>query len=178
MTVVIPFYKQTVVNHPAKKLFIHYHCRSLSNCNMMFSKSCEYAIKATIHICIETRNGGRLSVSEIARAIESPEPFTAKILQNLSRHNIVSSAKGPGGGFYIAKDAKPIIVMDIVKLIDGPHAFERCGLGLKDCNDKKPCPIHNEFKSYAAKLKNLLEKKTIQELSKSIASGKTFLANS
>lgn len=144
---------------------------------MMFSKSCEYAIKAAIHICIETRHGGRLSVAEIAGAIDSPEPFTAKILQNLSRHGMVSSVKGPGGGFFIDKHAKPIVVMDIVKLIDGPAAFERCGLGLKECNHETPCPIHNEFVSYSRKLKNLLEKKTIQELSKSIGSGKAFLAN-
>lgn len=45
---------------------------------MMFSKSCEYAIKAVIHLCMETRDGKRLSVADIAEAIESPEPFTVK----------------------------------------------------------------------------------------------------
>ena len=115
---------------------------------MMFSKSCEYAIKAVIHICIETKDGSRLSIAEIAKEIDSPEPFTAKILQSLARHNVISSAKGPGGGFYIDAAAKPIPVMDIIDLIDGKHAFERCGLGLKECSETKPCPIHNEFKSY------------------------------
>ena len=144
---------------------------------MMFSKSCEYAIKAAIHICIETRDGSKLSIAHIAKAIDSPEPFTAKILQTLARHSIISSSKGPGGGFSIDKSAAPIKVMDIVDLIDGKQAFERCGLGLKDCDENHPCPIHKEFKSYSSRLKNLLENKTIQEFAKDIAAGRSFLMN-
>lgn len=144
---------------------------------MMFSKSCEYAIKAVIHLCIETRNGGRLGIVEIAQAIESPEAFTGKILQTLAKHEIISSSKGPGGGFFINPNSNPILVMDIVQLIDGKHAFERCGLGLKECSEDYPCPIHKEFKSYSTRLKNLFEKKTIQDLAKEIASGRSFLLN-
>ena len=77
---------------------------------MMFSKSCEYAIKAVIHLCMETHEGGRLSINDIAVAIDSPEPFTAKILQTLSKHKIISSAKGPGGGFYVEQKKKPFML--------------------------------------------------------------------
>lgn len=144
---------------------------------MMFSKSCEYALKAVIHICMETKDGRRLSIAEIAQAIESPEPFTAKILQTLARHKVVSSAKGPGGGFYIADGAPPIVVMDLVKLIDGSSAFERCGLGLKQCDERHPCPIHNQFKAYSVRLKKMLETKTVQDFAKEIKSGRAFLLN-
>ena len=144
---------------------------------MMFSKSCEYAIKATIHLCMETKDGGRLSIAEISEAIDSPEPFTAKILQTLARHGIISSAKGPGGGFFIESKAEPINVIEIIDLIDGKHAFERCGLGLKECDANHPCPIHNEFASYSSRLKKLLETKTIQEFSKEIKEGRAFLMN-
>lgn len=144
---------------------------------MMFSKSCEYAIKAVIHLCMETKDGNRLSISEIAQAIDSPEAFTAKILQTLARHDIISSAKGPGGGFFIQKNAAPIRVITIVDLIDGKHAFERCGLGLKECDASHPCPIHNEFSSYSSRLKKLLETKTIQEFATEIKAGKAFLMN-
>lgn len=144
---------------------------------MMFSKSCEYAIKAAIHICIESKKGKRLSIGQIAEAIESPVPFTGKILQTLARHEIISSAKGPGGGFFISENSRPVKIMEVVELIDGKQAFERCGLGLKECNENHPCPIHNEFKSYSAKLKNLLQNKNIQDLSKEIAAGRAFLSN-
>ncbi len=144
---------------------------------MMFSKSCEYALKAVIHLCIKAKGESRLNISEISRAIDSPEPFTAKILQTLSRHGIISSIKGPGGGFYIDKKAAPIRVIEIIDLIDGKHAFDRCGLGLKDCNEDRPCPIHKEFKSYSVQLKHLLETKTIQEFAKEISRGNAFLIN-
>ncbi len=144
---------------------------------MMFSKSCEYAIKAVIHLCMETKGGGRLSIAEISEAIDSPEPFTAKILQTLARHGIISSAKGPGGGFFIESKAGSIKVIEIIDLIDGKHAFERCGLGLKECDANHPCPIHNEFASYSSRLKKLLETKTIQEFSKEIKEGRAFLMN-
>lgn len=144
---------------------------------MMFSKSCEYAIKAVIHLCMETQAGGRLSINDIAVAIDSPEPFTAKILQTLSKHKIISSAKGPGGGFFVEHKKKPIYVMDIVHLMDGEDALNRCGLGLKECNEEHPCPIHNEFKSYSSRLKKLLETKTIQQFATEIKTGKAFLNN-
>jgi Rrf2 family protein len=144
---------------------------------MMFSKSCEYAIKAVIHLCMETHEGGRLSINDIAVAIDSPEPFTAKILQTLSKHKIISSAKGPGGGFYVEQKKKPIYVMDIVHLMDGEDALNRCGLGLKECSEDHPCPIHNEFKSYSSRLKKLLETKTIQQFAAEIKTGKAFLNN-
>jgi Rrf2 family protein len=126
---------------------------------------------------METKDGSRLSIAQIAEAIDSPEPFTAKILQTLAKHSFVSSAKGPGGGFYIEPDADPIVVMDIVELIDGKGAFERCGLGLKECDASHPCPIHNEFVSYSTRLKKLLETKTIQEFAKEIKKGNAFLMN-
>jgi len=144
---------------------------------MMFSKSCEYAIKATIHLCMKTKDGGRLSIAEISEAIDSPEPFTAKILQTLARHEIISSAKGPGGGFFIESKAEPIKVIEMIDLIDGKHAFDRCGLGLKNCDANHPCPIHNEFASYSSRLKKLLETKTIQQFATEIKAGKAFLMN-
>lgn len=144
---------------------------------MMFSKSCEYAIKAVIHLCITTGDGSRLNIAQIAEAIGSPEPFTAKILQTLSRHGVISSSKGPGGGFYIDNKQNPLHVIDIVNVIDGREAFERCGLGLKRCSEEHPCPIHHEFRSYSRKLKQLLENKTVQDLATDIIMGKAFLTN-
>jgi Rrf2 family transcriptional regulator, iron-sulfur cluster assembly transcription factor len=144
---------------------------------MMFSKSCEYAIKAVLNLCIATKDGGKISIHEIADAIESPEPFTAKILQLMVKYKIISSSKGPGGGYYIDKKANPIVVMDIVNVIDGKQAFERCGLGLKKCDGNHPCPIHDQFINYSQQLNTLLEKKTIQEFSAGILAGKTFISN-
>ena len=120
---------------------------------MMFSKSFEYALRAVIYLCNESSEHAKLNINQISTAIDSPEPFTAKILQTLVRRNIIASTKGPGGGFFIDSKAKPIPVIDIVDATDGRSAFERCGLGLKECSESRPCPIHNEFKSTAISCK-------------------------
>ena len=66
----------------------------------MFSKTAEYALRATIFIAQKGTIEQTLGIDEIAKAIGSPQSFTAKILQMLTKDNkIVSSARGPHGGF-------------------------------------------------------------------------------
>ena len=69
----------------------------------MFSKACEYGIKATIYIAMQSMQNSRVSLKDIAKEIDSPVAFTAKILQQLARNKIVESVKGPTGGFQIEK---------------------------------------------------------------------------
>jgi len=95
----------------------------------MFSKACEYAIRATLYISSKSVNGSKLSIKEIAKEIDSPEPFTAKILQVLSREKIISSIKGPNGGFYLDPKAKPIPLNTIVRAMDGEDVLHTCSRG-------------------------------------------------
>ena len=143
----------------------------------MFSKKCEYALKAAIYLYTKSKDGEKLGIKEIAKKIESPEAFTAKILQELVRANIISSVKGPKGGFFIDPKAKPVLVIELINLIEGNDVFDRCGLGLKECSESHPCPIHNEVKSYSQKLKNLLHTKTLKEFAESVEKGEAFLSN-
>ena len=69
----------------------------------MFSKSCEYGIRATIFIATQSYLNNRTGIKDIAKKIDSPEAFTAKILQILVKANIIHSTKGVGGGFEIPK---------------------------------------------------------------------------
>ncbi|PKP16710.1 MAG: transcriptional regulator, partial [Bacteroidetes bacterium HGW-Bacteroidetes-23] len=96
----------------------------------MLSKTCEYAVRATLIIAAATQEGNRISLREIARKIDSPESFTAKILQKLARNNIVDSLKGNGGGFYVSKEKLTKVTLgEIVLAIDGTALFKRCSLG-------------------------------------------------
>ncbi|MEP2670213.1 MAG: Rrf2 family transcriptional regulator [Cyclobacteriaceae bacterium] len=141
----------------------------------MFSKACEYAIRATLYISIKSVEGSRLGIKEIAKEIDSPEPFTAKILQTLSREGIISSIKGPNGGFYLEPNAKPIPINTIVKAFDGEDVLHTCTLGLRECSDKFPCPIHHEVKKYKEHVRKTMKCKTIQDLTLELSKGKTFL---
>ncbi len=131
---------------------------------MIFSKSCEYALRSVLYICTKSSEGINLSVKEIAAEIESPEPFTAKILQQLARQKIISSIKGPNGGFYIDKQKKPVSILQIVEAIEGPDFFDRCVLGLKNCTERKPCPLHEHFIQHRKDIKELFKTKTVHDL--------------
>ncbi|HPM31730.1 MAG TPA: Rrf2 family transcriptional regulator [Chryseolinea sp.] len=143
----------------------------------MFSKACEYAIRAALYISVKSIDGSKLGIKEIAKEIDSPEHFTAKILQTLSREGVISSIKGPNGGFFLDPKSKPIPLNAIVKAIDGDDILNSCSLGLKQCSDKFPCPIHNEIKVYKEKIRDIMKEKTLQHLSIELAAGKTFLRN-
>jgi Rrf2 family transcriptional regulator, iron-sulfur cluster assembly transcription factor len=142
----------------------------------MFSKTCEYGIKATLHVAQQSRQGKRVGLKDIAKAIDSPEAFTAKIMQQLTRHGIIESTKGPNGGFDIPKDRlKDVKLIQIVSAIDGDQLFQGCGLGLKQCNEEKPCPVHHKFKAIRNNLKKMLEATSVDELSRGLSNGITFL---
>lgn len=142
----------------------------------MFSKACEYGIKATIYIALQSVQGTRVSLKDIALKIDSPEAFTAKILQQLARNNIIDSVKGPTGGFEIGiKEMEVLKLCSIVFAIDGDSIYKGCGLGLKNCNEEKPCPVHTRFKAIRDELKLMLETTTIKELALGLKDGNTFL---
>lgn len=142
----------------------------------MFSKACEYGLKASIYIAMSSYDGKRVSLKEIAKQIDSPEAFTAKILQDLVRHKIIKSVKGAYGGFEIEKnDIASIQLSQIVEAIDGDSIFHGCGLGLHVCDENHPCPVHDQFKVIRAQLKHMLESTNLEQLALDIKSGVSFL---
>lgn len=144
----------------------------------MFSKTTEYALRATIYIAQKGSEEHKLGIDEIAKAIDSPKAFTAKILQMLTRDNIVSSTRGPNGGFYFTAKAKKLPAVSILKAVDGHSVLKRCVLGLQECSDKNPCPMHAEYKGIRVRLNQLFEKKTIGHLVDKMDNYRLFIGNS
>lgn len=141
----------------------------------MFSKTCEYAIRALIFIGQKSKDGSRIGIKDISAGIDSPEYFIAKILQDLSRKGFVQSAKGPHGGFFMDDQNLEQSIADIVREIDGDKLFSGCGLGLKECSEDHPCPIHNDFKHIRMEIKEMLENSKIKMFVKNLDLKLTFL---
>ncbi len=143
----------------------------------MFSKSCEYAIKAMIFVAQKSKDELRVGIKEIAKGTDSPEHFIAKIMQDLSRRKLVHSVKGPNGGFYMDQYDLRTSIADIVKALDGESIYTDCVLGLKACSEKNPCPVHFEYKEIKKNLIKMIEKNTIGDFNAKLDSGKFFLKN-
>lgn len=144
----------------------------------MFSKSCEYAIKAMIFVAQKSKDELRVGVKEVAKGIDAPEHFIAKILQELGKKKLINSVKGPNGGFYMDKFNLKVSIADIVKAIDGDGLYKDCVLGLKACSEKNPCPVHYEFKEIKVNFIKMIEDNTIADFNEKLDSGKYFLKNS
>ncbi len=141
----------------------------------VFSKTCEYAMRAVFFIAHKTTEGRRVGIKEIAAGIDSPEFFLAKILQDLSRKGVIQSAKGPTGGFYLHEKALARPISDVVEAVDGNEIFVGCGLGLKQCSELTPCPLHFEFKEIRNKLTKMLQSTTISQFNEDLIAGLTTL---
>jgi len=137
----------------------------------IFSKTCEYAMRAVFFIAAKTADGGRVGIKEIATGIDSPEHFLAKILQDLSRRGVIQSAKGPNGGFYVDDVILNMPLSSIVEAVDGNSIFTGCGLGLEQCSEDNPCPIHHDFKSIRNQIQNLLKTTKIGEFNEDLNLG-------
>ena len=142
----------------------------------MFSKTCQYGIKATIFIAQKSLNGQCVSLKAITKEIDSPTAFTAKILQKLAKSEIIESVKGAAGGYRIEKDKlKAIRLHQIIYAIDGDALYNSCGLGLQRCNAHKPCPVHHKFSVLRDSLKEMFMSTRIFELATGLENGLTYL---
>jgi len=144
---------------------------------MIFSKACEYAIRATIYVALQSMKNRRTNLKDISSEIRSPEAYTAKILQDLARNNIIRSVKGSMGGFEIdTKRMNRIMLQDIVAAIDGPFNEKICVLGLKACSQKNPCPVHNKYKHIKHDFKAMIQNTSLYEMTTGIREGHTCLS--
>lgn len=141
----------------------------------MFSKTCEYAIRAMIFVAHKSKDGTKIGIKEIAKGIDSPEHFIAKILQDLGKKGLIQSLKGPNGGFFFENETLNYSIADVVTAIDGNKLFSGCGLGLKECSTTKPCPIHNEFKKVRDDIFNMLQAAKLTQFTDGLENNLTFL---
>ena len=141
----------------------------------MFSKTCEYAIRAMIFIAKKTKEGGKVGIKEIAKGTDAPEHFIAKILQDLCRNGLLQSLKGPTGGFYLDQKNLQCSLADIVKTIDGDKLFYGCALGLKACSEIEPCPLHKQFKEVRKDIYDMLQGAKLGQLQEQLQNKLAFL---
>ncbi len=134
----------------------------------ILSNTCKYAIRASIYLALYEPVDEKVGIKKIAKDLDIPTPFLGKILQNLVKHKILTSTKGPHGGFGLNRDPYEITLLEIIEVIDGMDIFHECLIGLKSCreygHDVVPCPIHDQFRPISHQLYELFKNETIGNL--------------
>ena len=134
----------------------------------MLSSANKYAIRSVLFLALYSNEKNKIGATEIADKLESPQPFVAKLLQQLTRHKLVSSSKGPNGGFYLTEKNKENTIWDIIISIKGEKKFDQCFLGLSKCSDENPCPVHYIVSKFKENLLEDFKDKTISQFAEDI----------
>ncbi len=136
---------------------------------MFFTTVCEYAIRALTHLAVHG-NDRPIQVKEIAEAERIPRHFLAKILNQLTYKGLVRALRGPGGGFLLTMPPNELYVKDVVEAIDGFDAIRRrCVLGLDECQDEEPCPLHEPWKEFRETFLNGVSDLTLAQMGDNLA---------
>ena len=131
----------------------------------MFSNSTKYAIRAIVHM-LKHQDKGKNTVVEMATELHIPQPYLSKVLQQLSKSDVISSAKGRGGGFYLSKSNMDRPLIDVVICIEGHNVFNQCVLGLPACSDENPCILHPQFKAFKSSIEQSICNQAVEDLLK------------
>ena len=142
----------------------------------MLSLTCKTAIKAVIYLASKFELNEKAGIKEIAEYIDASEHTVGKMLQTLVKENVINSAKGPTGGFYVNVKQKSQPILNVVVAIDGKDVFTQCGLGLSRCSATRPCPIHNDYKAVRELFESVCRLKKISDLCDPVNDGLAYLA--
>ena len=132
--------------------------------NQVFKKETEYALRALVYIQLQNSKERRPGIAEIASEIETPQSFTAKILQRLVKQGFVESLKGINGGFFFNSEKEDLPLKKVIVSIEGESLFSGCGFGLKHCDEINPCPLHYSYAPIREAINKLVSTETIQSL--------------
>ncbi len=139
----------------------------------MLSSTCKYALRAVMYLAVHAAGGQKIGIKQISKDLEIPTPFLGKILQTLAKHRLLTSTKGPNGGFGLGLPPEEIHLMDIVEIIDGMDNFNRCVIGVKYCSEQEnQCALHTRYAHLRNEIKDIFNSETVAQLALEVSSGK------
>lgn len=112
----------------------------------MLSKKTKYGLKALTFLAAQ-KVKEPVQIAEIAKQENISQKFLESILLSLRKTGFLGSKKGKGGGYYLIKDPKEVLMTDVMRVLEGPIAmvpcvslnfYEKCD----DCPDEKSCSVN------------------------------------
>ncbi len=129
---------------------------------MQITRETDYAIRCVFYLA--GKEDEVTMVDEIARNMDTPKSFLAKILQKLARANIVKSYRGVKGGFRLARKPRQINLLDVIEAVQGPVVMNICALDKKMCRLSGTCTIHPVWVEVRKQVEKMLSKRHFASL--------------
>src|SRR6516225_30597 len=108
---------------------------------MQLTRAADYAVRVMVHLA-GLPQGTRVSRSDLSAAVECPEQFLSKVLQNLTRAGMVVSHRGNTGGFELEEGHRAASLLQVVEAIEGPIRLNLCLTSDRGCSRQGWCPAH------------------------------------
>lgn len=131
----------------------------------MITSAAKLSLKACIYLQSYEPERPLIKLTTICDVIESPIPYTSKVLANLVKHGLLYSAKGPKGGFGLKVDSKDIKVIQIVAATEDLETLNKCFLEDRPCHEGSPCSMHTYFSEARQNLLKSLERTCLFDIS-------------
>ncbi|NIP78790.1 MAG: Rrf2 family transcriptional regulator [Gemmatimonadetes bacterium] len=133
-----------------------------SDAPRFMSRTAEHAVRALLYLAV---NGPEsVKASTIARELGAPANYMSKTLHALASAGILSSRRGPTGGFRLDVDPDRLTLADIIEVVDDPAPKDMCLVGNARCSDRTPCALHGRWKKVSNRVWEPLRSTTLADL--------------
>ena len=129
---------------------------------LQIKRETDYAIRCVYYLAEKDKQV--VMVDEISREMKAPRSFVAKILQKLAKAGIVNSYVGVRGGFYLAREPEKISLYDIITVIEGPIALNKCTVSDRSCSLSRTCRVHPIWVSVRKEIEEILKRSNFQTM--------------
>jgi len=130
---------------------------------LRISRKIDYALRAMIYLA-SIAPESVVPFREIARQMMVPEDFLAKIMKTLVDQGLVRSARGPHGGYTLAKPASDISVLDVIEGVEGPVAINVCLDGDDPCSKSEACTMVDVWRQGQEKMLEVYRQSKLSDL--------------
>ncbi len=130
---------------------------------MVLSHTAEYSLKAVLYMA-EHAAECPIRASTTADALGISRDYLSKIMHQLVRAGVLSSARGKRGGFGLAVPPTEVTLLSVVGQFDQIKASGSCLLGRPECSDSSACSAHERWKAASEPLLSFFRETTVADL--------------
>lgn len=121
-----------------------------------------FAVTAMIDLALR-QDGGPVALASISERQKISLSYLEQLFGKLRRHTLVTSVRGPGGGYCLAKPLTDVSVADIIRAVDEPLDATKCG-GMANCHEEQPCMTHMLWSNLTTRMLDYLSSVNLAEL--------------
>ncbi len=129
----------------------------------MISKTAEYGLRAVLHIAAADTDAP-LRAADVAESLGVPANYLSKILHNLVQAGILTSGRGPKGGFRLSVSPEELTLAEVIRPLDPNTLEQTCLLGNPQCTESSACAVHERWKRVREPLLAFFEGNTVRDV--------------